>query len=756
MRRFTAILLGTCGCLTALPAFAQDTSSQLPAAPASPSVPSAEAADSGDIVVTAQRRSERVQDVPIAISVVSGAQLDRQQVTQLSDLSRTTASLQINSSGGGGGGGGAYIRGIGTAALTRSAESAVGVVVDGVVQGNTNISNLFDIARVEVLRGPQGTLFGQSVSAGVINITTEAPDPSKVSGKITSQLAFDGFAGSEFGRQVLRGGVNVPVSETSAVRVSAFGSRTNGITSNSYTGKKDELQEVGWRARYRGEFGRVTANIIGDYNYTNGKDGQFFELTAVEGPQNAQLATLCGIEAKLENLQHCSGGREAQTSRAYGLSGQFDVDLGPVTLTSITSRRLQNLFVTGDIDRMPDPLVFLNVQSGSRTDYGQFTQELRLASDATRPLSATIGAFYLDSDTTLNSGPQNGQRTVIAQNLIIGTNENSNTQIRNYSGFGEARYHTGIVTVFAGGRITKAEITQDGTYQGVSPATGPIFSSDLKFEDTDFSWRAGAQLEPIRNIMLYGTAARGYKNGQIAPISIINGSPVLGSVVLPEKPMAYEAGLKTSLFNGRLSVNVDGFYQKVRNFQTQTAFRDPTTQVISLRPINIDRLVTKGIEGDAFGRIGRNLTINASAIYNIAKYPAGFLARDGSLLAGQQITYAPRFAGTISGEYSRELSGNLQGFVSLDGSYRSKTRLSDERIESALTVDKQHFTFGGRLGVRVNDAWTLAAFATNIGASRLAGSKAGLAAQPGSAYAFATSYGPQSVRQIGLQGQLEF
>lgn len=770
MRNASFWLVGSCLAVLAAPAVAQSTTTPSPtgqpgaeqAAQGIPAATAATAADSdtsSDIVVTAQRRTERVQDVPIAVSIVSSEQLERQQVTQLSELSRTTASLQINASGGGAGGSGAFVRGIGTASLTRSAESAVGVVVDGVAQGNTNVSNLFDVARIEVLRGPQGTLFGQSVSAGVINITTEAPDPTRVSGKLSTQLAGDGFAGSEFGRQVLRGTVNVPISETSAVRASVFGSRINGITRNAFLDKPDELTELGWRARYRGEFAdRVTVNIIGDYNYSKGENGQFFELTNVSGPENAQLQSVCGVVARPGNLEHCSDALELQTKRAWGISGQIDVDLGPVTLTSITARRFQDLKVNGDIDRLPQAAAFLNVASGVATSYGQFSQEVRLATNGNGPLQLTVGGYYQDSDTNVRSGGIAGGGTTIAipGGLFVSNEEIYGQDTQSISGFGEARYKTGPFTVFAGGRVNKANLSQQGTRRNLTPVVTPLLTSDIHYHDTDISWRAGAQFEPVRNLMAYATAARGYKNAQIVEITIVNDAPVLGSIIRPEKPMAYEVGLKTTLFDGRLSLNLDGFYQKIRDFQTQTAYRDPVTQVVSPRAINIDRLVTKGIEGDVFGRIGRNFTINGSAIYNVAKYPDDYFARDGSALGGQQIVYAPRFSATLSGEYTHALSDSLQGFVSLDGQYRSRTRLTDERSEKAITTDKERWIFGGRVGVRVDDRWSLNAYVSNIGASRIASAIAGLAAQPGTAYAFATAYSPQSVRQVGLQASVEF
>src|SRR5580658_536198 len=203
-----------------------------------------------EIVVTAEKREEKLQDVPIAITVVSEQQLADQHVTTLADLSRTAPSLEMIQSFGGPGGGG-QIRGIGTQAFTRSAEGAVGVVLDGVSQGELNVSNIFDVAQIEVLRGPQGTLFGLTSSAGVINITTNAPDPSKFETGWHADYAHDGTAGSEFGQGTLHGVVNIPLTSDSALRVAGSIDDYTGVQHNDFTGSNDTVGNYSLRAHYR-------------------------------------------------------------------------------------------------------------------------------------------------------------------------------------------------------------------------------------------------------------------------------------------------------------------------------------------------------------------------------------------------------------------------------------------------------------------------------------------------------------------------
>src|SRR4051812_39008859 len=165
------------------------------------------------VVVTAQKRSQSIKEVPVAITVVNAAQLERAGVKDIGDLAKTAASLEFGDQSAGGAGGSASIRGIGTAVFTLSAESSVGVVIDGVPQGATASGLMLDLARVEVLRGPQGTLFGKNASAGVLNMATQAPLIGDAGGSVA--LEFKGGHGA-----AVRATGNLPLNDISALRIS--------------------------------------------------------------------------------------------------------------------------------------------------------------------------------------------------------------------------------------------------------------------------------------------------------------------------------------------------------------------------------------------------------------------------------------------------------------------------------------------------------------------------------------------------------
>ena len=310
---------------------------------AADTTPVADTSPLAEIVVTAQKREEKLKDVPIAMTVVGAGQLQDQNVTTIADLSRTAPALEMIQSFGGPGGGG-QIRGIGTQSFTRSAEGAVGIVVDGVSQGNLNINNIFDTSRVEVLRGPQGTLFGLTSSAGVINMVTNAPDPSKFESIWHAEYANKGTAGSEFGQEMIHGVVNIPISGNSALRVAGSIDDNKGVQHNSYTGEDDTVHNSAVRARYlwrpTDEF---TVNVIGDYQkiIQHGAQGgaiAAFTYVTADPTLAAQLAA-CGITAGFANQDRCANHNQYAEDSNYGASVQLDWNLGPATLTSISAYR---------------------------------------------------------------------------------------------------------------------------------------------------------------------------------------------------------------------------------------------------------------------------------------------------------------------------------------------------------------------------------------------------------------------------------
>src|SRR5580692_10703718 len=296
-----------------------------------------------EIVVTAEKRSEKIQDVPVAVTVVTGAQLADQHIYSIADLARTTPSLEMVQAFGGPGGGG-QIRGIGTNSFSPTAEGAVGIVLDGVPQGNVNITNLYDLQRIEVLKGPQGTLFGLTSSAGVINMVSAPPDPSSFYVTAHADYSEAGKADSKFGEETERAVLNAPITSNSAIRLAVSDDHTKGVQVNNFTGAQNAATEWGGRLRYLlNATDALTINLIGDYDKVgqNYNDPQFVYVSA--NPMlAAQLAAPgCGITASYENNARCGNLANDLNYRNYGGAAQVDYSLGFATLTSITGYRKQ-------------------------------------------------------------------------------------------------------------------------------------------------------------------------------------------------------------------------------------------------------------------------------------------------------------------------------------------------------------------------------------------------------------------------------
>lgn len=755
---------------TALAAFASPGAAQQ-AAPVDPAaapqdgaaISPADAA-SQDIVVTAQRRAERVVDVPVSITVASQAQLERQQVNTVNDLARIAPSLEIQQAPGQNTGGGGSLRGIGTQTFSAGAVASVGIVVDQVSQGNANISDLFDVSRIEVLKGPQGTLFGLTTSAGVINITTNAPDPTGFSARVRTELSNEGTLGSGFGNQIVQGLVNVPLGADAAVRVSGFGNLRQGPNRNATTGDLNGSDRYGGRARLLWRPSDVlTFNLIGDYSRSRAENGgDFFTFVRAGGPGRilggavndaigitARLAS-CGVTVGEGNRDYCTSQAYVGHSTIYGGSFQMDYDAAPFTLTSVTAYRRSEETGFGAATSVfrADPLE-LQVANGAvdrRTSL--FTQEFRASSPANQFLEYTVGAFF--SRQVQDRAPETLAVTLVpapGERIPVGGQPGATDRIADESlaVFGQGTAHlTDRLRLILGGRLTSAKLSLDRVNLA-TPAT-PNYFQRLSTEVV--SYRVGGQYDLGSNAMFYATASRGFKGGQIATPTL----PLLPYVVRPEIPTAYEAGIKATLLQGWV-LDLNAFYQKIKDFQAQQCSINETSS-LSCVQTNIDGVKSRGAEINLFGRVVDGLSVNTGFIWAKATYPKNFLGTDNTNIGDTQLAYAPEYKFTFSGEYERLVTSNAKAFLAADTVWKSRIRYeANSRTE---TTFRPHWTVGGRVGLRTeDDRYQLALFARN-----LFNVHEPQLMQSDFPYDGATNvgaiYGAQSYRQIGLSLDAKF
>jgi iron complex outermembrane receptor protein len=730
--KHAAMLSGVALSALALPAMAQT------AAPQAASDPSP-----NEIVVTAQRRAESVTKVPISITVADGAQLERQQVNTINDLNRIAPSLEIQAAPGQNTGGGGAIRGIGTQTFSAGAVASVGVVVDQVSQGNANISNLFDVARVEVLKGPQGTLFGLTTSAGVINITTNRPEFDKISGRVRTELSNAGTAGSGSGNQVVQGVINVPLASNMAVRVSAFTNLLQGPDYNTATSKYARTDTWGLRGRLRWEpTDRLSVNIAGDYSDTRIADGgNFITFVKAASGYAANLAS-CGVTATEGNRNFCTASHYVDHQYTGGGSLQLDYQADPFTVTSVTSYRKSLESGEGaahDVFRI-DPLTLHVINQGVNRPLNLFTQELRFANSGSHLIDYTAGLFY-------SSQVQSRQSEALTVSAEVAPNfyfpvVNSGTGAFHVSDtsmavFAQTTIHVAEkLRLIAGGRYTWDGLKLD-TFAG--PITGTA-NSHAVLDVNNFSWKLGGQYDLARRTMVYATVARGFKGGQIT-------TPVAASpyVIQPEIPTSYELGLKSTILGGWV-LDADLFYEKIKNFQAQSCIT--VNSAISCTTSNISGVKSRGAEINLYGKVTKDLSLNTGFIWAKATYPKGYLGTDGVNIGNTQLAYAPEYKFTLSGEYSHRLTDSVNGFLAADTVWKSRVRYEANAIPDSTF--RPHWTVGGRVGVRTaNDRLTAAIFVRNLfnvhePVLMQSGYPDSGAANVGALY------GPQSFRTVGL------
>jgi iron complex outermembrane receptor protein len=686
--------------------------------------------DATVVVVTAQKREQKLQDVPMAITVAGSAQLERQQITTVRDLDRVSPAVTFVD---GAPGGGAGIRGIATQSFTPSAEASVGIVVDEVPQGNVNVSNLFDMERVEVLRGPQGMLFGQSASAGVINMVTKAPKIGDASGRIHIDYADHGTAGSEYGERVVQGVLNLPIDDHSAVRVSAFYNNTNGVTRDNAIGGDAQNTDMGFRIRYLNKItDKLKFNLIADYDYQKYEGNHTFVFRKATSAAVVAALAACGITASEDNNTGCSKFPSNETYTNAGLSGQFDYEVGDYTLTSITSYRMRDLgdHNTLDIVALQGDGIYPQLLQDQTGKLRQTSQEFRLTSPIEEKYNWVAGLYM--SRSTYNNHGTKGLTIVPDPVATIQQLGDFTTATKTAALFGQFNWNfTNKLTGLAGVRFSQVEVSDREVFTKTLylpfepfPPFNPVpFQTDLltgtaphtaekNANVSNVSGRVGLQYKASPDLMVYGTISRGFKAPQINDTVFQDaaGNILEPLVVRPEIPTSAELGLKGMI--GRVGIDVNLFYTKVNDYQGQ--YCTFVSSALTCGPVNVSEVISKGLEIDMFGKPLPNLTLNGGFIFNPVTYPEGYTGSDTTDIGGTQVTGAPKYKFNLSGEYVINFANDYQGFINVDTTYKSLVHIypsSDTNYDVAA-----HWITGARVGVKFPDRnTTLSLYVRNIG-----------------------------------------
>lgn len=694
---------------------------------------------SDDIVVTARKREENLIDVPLAVTVATAAQLARDQVYNLSDLQRITPALEVSQTSGGETNGGGRLRGLGTGVFNPSVASSVALVVDQAPIGNLAFPQLFDLAQVEVLRGPQGTLFGQGASAGVLNVSTKAPSTRAIAASASVDFADKGTAGSEVGELVVNSAVNLPLGSQAAIRVAAQYRKETGLQRSTTTGRDNVIEDFGIRARVLLKPSETfTVNLNAEYG-KNTSNGQTFFAIAIApnsttpfGPPGGTLGgistgnflnpTGCAmtvISARAE--QYCEAIPTFTTLRVAAVSAVIGWDVSDaLSLTSVSTYRERRF------DQLSRDFTRLSTAASARQeqvreDSRGFSQELR-ANISGDSFDLVVGGYYTDfqfdrkpigTSYVFGSNLQ-GQRVGFSVCPASGLGfcpvgasfTDELTRNRTLAAFADATIKLGTqFELFGGVRLTDYRNTTQVQIFRATPGPLDVFVN----RESNFSGRIGASYRPNPNVNIFASYARGYK-----PTAV--GTKATGALfeLKPEMVDAFELGAKFAI--GRVQVAANAFYTKIANFQSQTSVFVGTALVSE--PLNVPSVESKGFELTAFGRILPGLNMNAGYQYNDIKFPAGYLGDDSTaavpvVLGGTQFLNAPKHKFTLSGEYAAAVSDSLELFFNANIVYKSAVLLAARGDPRYRYPAHELINIG--FGIRHPDSkWTASIFVRNL------------------------------------------
>lgn len=591
-------------------------------------LPTAFAADSADqeptlksVTVTATRREESLQKVPVAVSVIDGEQLERDNRNGVASIVQQVPSLNFRA-GASNKDTSLFVRGVGTISTSPGVEPTVATVIDGVVYARPGQStlDLLDLERVEVLRGPQGTLFGKNASAGVLNITSKAPT-AETHGYIDQSY----YSGNESRTRFGLGGSLIP--DTLKGSISTLFGSYDGNVDNEHNG-----QEVNGY-NHKGARGKLEFTPNDDLKFTFIADYMQSHDDAPNGVVSESLTP--AFANALNPVRGSSDNRKINTdTRTHvedinkGLSSQLDWQLGDYTLTSITAWRGWDNTQYQDGDRLSTiTAAFPGTADKGDLAFDQYSQELRLASPKGEFLEYVGGLFYMHG-----KDEETYQRTLTTPTSVNRGVADYSTTSDSYAVFGESTLNfTSNLRGIAGLRWTHDDLEYDHrrvstsatTVSGIQPAT----SSSGSVDEDGWSGRLGVQYDLSDAVTTYLTYSRGYKGP--AYNVFFNMQPRDTDALKPETSNNWELGIKATSWNNRLTTNLAIFHSDYDNYQAN--FFDTVAGQVVTRLINAGSVSTEGVELDYALQATQQLKFSGALAYTRARIdefacPAGAAA----------------------------------------------------------------------------------------------------------------------------------
>lgn len=662
------------------------------------------------VTVTAQRRKENIRDVPVSVSLLRDEKLDVlvSGGQDIRVLAGKVPSLNVESSNGrtfprf-------YIRGYGNTDFNTFASQPVSLIYDDVVQENPILKGfpIFDVAGVEVLRGPQGTLFGRNTPAGVVKFESAKPKLEKVEGYYNVSAATHNTTNFD-------GAVNVPLSKEWAMRVSTLRQHRDNYVDNTFTGKKDALDGYNEHAeRVQLLYApNTTFNALFNVHQrtTTGSARLFFANAIKKGTND--------LVDGFDPQKSYTNGQNFQRLRTSGASARLSWDLDSVKLFSITGyEKVNNYLSHGDIDGgvpgAPNYLPFQVETAGGISGVTQYSQEFRVESKNAGPLNWQSGLYFFDEDANGFTDNFNSDTGALTSHVA------SHQKNKAWAAFGSVNYAVNEDVMLRGGlRYTKDKkdfntVEADRVKQ-ISPTSADVSKGKV-------NWDLSGTYKYNKDVNFYARIATGFRAPSIAPA----GDKVPVTIADAETILSYEAGIKADLFNRRARVAFSIYDYEIKNQQLTVVGGSANVN----RLINAAKTSGRGVELDLEGFVTPSLKMSVGGSYNftqindpgLAVSKCGFAsctildpinAAGNVVINGNPLPQAPKWIVTATGRYSIPLE-NGELFLFTDWAYRSKINFF--LYEAAEYTGKSLLEGGLRVGY-IWDAgkYEVAAFGRNI------------------------------------------
>jgi iron complex outermembrane recepter protein len=694
--------------------------SALPALAQAPSEPTA----NGDIVVTAQRREENLKDVPLSVAAISGAQLDAIQAggTDIRGLAARIPSLNVESSFGrtfprf-------YIRGLGNTDFDLNASQPVSLVYDDVVLENPILKGfpIFDLQRVEVLRGPQGTLFGRNTPAGIVKFDTVKPNAKGSYAKISY---------GSYGSFNLEGAVGGKLSETISARLSVLNQRRRNWVDNLANGAGNDLEgynDFAARLQLQLDSGPFTARLVGQLRNEDGTARLFRANLFAKGSN--KLVGVGGAGTPFRRDQVNVDGINFQRLNNYNAGLTMDYDLGGATLTSVTSWWSGNLSSRGDIDggnttvapRSPTFIPFSANSEDGVPGLDQISQELRVASNGKDALTYQAGLFYFSEVIKIDSFNYDTPQGT-SPSVTVRQRQKSDA----FGAFASLSYAlTPELNVTGGIRYNNDKRDYTNSRAGFFGAIG---NGKARVSEDNVTWDLSARYAVSPEVNLYARASRGYRAPSIQGRALFEFGSVQNSIstAKSETINSYEVGLKSAFLDNAVRFNLTGFVYQLKNAQlTAVGGLSNAAKLLNAAKVN-----GYGFEAEIDVRPTQGLQLTAGLSLNDTKIkdPNLFVAGCGSActvldpqragspgiysINGNALPQAPRWTANWTARYGVPV-GNGELYAFTDWAYRSKINFF---LYDSVEYNSNSLLEGGlRVGYQFGDKrYDIAAFARNI------------------------------------------